>query len=486
MVDTSNSEGEEQKNLFEREVFANLTYKKIFYLLLAFLVLAVFHFYPSMAGLSSEGQTMIGILLMAAILWISEPIPLAVTGLLVMLTQPLLGVLSTDSVFSSFGNEAVFFLIGAFILASAIEKHGLHRRIALRFLSFFEQSPRYFTFGIMLACALMSFIMPEHGVAALFLPIITSVLIVMKVVPKQSNFGKVSMLSVAYGCSIGSLGTLIGGARNPLTVAFLSEQNITITFFEWMKYSLPIVFLALPLVWLVLQFSFPLEVEDMTLAKKEISNQVAKMGSFDRKESVVTGVLFLTIFLWLFFSHSALGLAGIALLGGSLLFISGSLEWEDVEKRIPWGVVLLYGGAITLGVGLQSTGAANWIARQIFSSLEINIFLVIIGLIVFTILLTNVMSNTGAVAVLLPIGLAVSNSMSNISPLFSSMLIALSGGLAFMLVIATPGNAITYSSGYYSIRDLFKAGLIANLICIAVIFLVAVVYWMGVLKLHLV
>ena len=476
---------EHKKN---KEKLTDFSQKNLFFIILAFCILAIFsitaYYEITPTGLKPEGQIMIGILLMAAILWITEALPLAVTGLLIMIIQPLLHVMSAEKVFSSFGNQAVFFLIGAFILASAIEKYGLHKRIALNFLRRFEHNPRFFTFGIMSSCALLSFVMPEHGVAALFLPIITSVLIAMKIVPKQSNFGKISMLCVAYGCSIGSLGTLIGGARNPLTIGFLSNIGETVTFFEWMIYSVPVVIISLPLVWLILQYTFPIEINDITLAKKEISNQVAIQGKMGKPEITVTIIFLLTLLLWIFFSqYTYFGLAVIAILGGILLFITGCLNWKDVEQRVPWGIILLYGGAITLGLGILEKGAANWMAYAIFSSVGGNPYLAILCLIIITILLTNIMSNTAAVALLLPIGLAITTEITQISPLLASMTIALSGGLAFMLVIATPGNAITYSSGYFSTRDLFKAGSLANIICIAVVFIVAAVYWMGVLKL---
>jgi len=461
--------------------------RDIFFILLAFSILAIFYFAPNPEGLTQNGQIMIGILIMAAILWITEPIPLAVTGLLIMIMQPILQVLPPADVFSSFGNQAVFFLIGAFIIAAAIEKHGLHRRIALRFLSHFDENPKMFTLGIMVSCAFLSFVMPAHGVAALFLPIVLSILIAMKVVPKQSNFGKISMLAVAYGCSIGSLGTLIGGARNLLIVGILSKElGITITFIDWMIYSMPIVLISLPLVWLVLQFSFPIELKDITRAKNEIKNQVIKAGRISGKEMQVLLILGLTIFLWIFFSNSVyFGLAVIAIFGAILLFLAGCISWKDVENRVPWGIILLYGGAITLGIGIQQTGAGEWIANQLIQIAGANIYVVILVIIIFTVLLTNIMSNIGAVALLLPIGIAIAPELSA-SPLFISMIIALSGGLAFMLVVSTPGNAITYSSGYFSTKDLFKAGVLANIICIVIVFTVAVVYWIGVLGLHII
>lgn len=452
------------------------------FIILAFIVLLFFYLLPTPTGLTNSGKLMIGILIMAAILWITEPIPLAVTGLLIMIMQPLLNIRTPAQVFSSFGSNAVFFLIGAFIIAGAIEKHGLHRRIALKFLSYFEKNPHSFTFGIMISCAILTFIMPEHGVAALFLPIVLSILITMKITPKQSNFGKISMLSIAYGCSIGSLGTLIGGARNIFTIDVLARQiGKNIGFFEWMTYSMPIVIITIPLVWLTLQLLFPIEIKDITTAKKEISNQVAKAGRISRNEITVLVILIITIILWIIFSSTTYyGLAVIAILGSILLFITHSITWKDVENRVPWGIILLYGGAITLGVGMQETGAGTWIANQIFTAAGINPYAIILLLILITLLLTNIMSNIGAVAILIPLGLSIPPN-TGITPLLASLTIALTGGLAFMFVISTPGNAITYSSGYFTTRDLLKAGAVANIICILIVFTIATIYWIGVL-----
>lgn len=461
-----------------------LSWKTISIFLFCLAILIVFYLLPNPEGLTYEGKMMIGVLITAAILWITEPIPLAVTGLFIMILQPLLFIMPAQEVFSSFGNQAVFFLIGAFIIAGAVEKHGLHRRIALGFLKRFEKSPRSFTFGIMLSCALLSFIMPEHGVAALFVPIVASILIAMRIMPRESNFGKISMLSVAYGCSIGSLGTLIGGARNPLTISELSNIGITVSFFDWMVMAVPVVFISLPVVWLILQISYPIEIQDIGLARKSIEQQVTTQGSISKNEIKVAVILSFTICMWVLFSHyTYFGLAGIALLGGMILFFTDTINWKDVERKIPWGIILLYGGAITLGVGLNSTGAGAWLASMIVSNIPLNPLMILLAMICVTIVLTNLMSNTGAVAVILPVGLSIASEIAGISSLLMAMVIALSGGLAFIFVIATPANAIAYSSGYFSIRDLAKTGFLANTVCIVILLLVAIIYWMGVLRL---
>jgi sodium-dependent dicarboxylate transporter 2/3/5 len=460
--------------------------RTVLLIILLLCIVAGSYFLPTPAGLSRNGQMMIGIMIIGAILWITELIPIAATGILIIIMQPILGTLPAAEVFSSFGNQAIFFLIGAFILAAAIEKYGLHRRLALRLLSFFVKKPRLLSLGIMASCTLLSFIMPEHGVAALFLPIVTSILLVTKVQPRQSNFGKICTLSIAYGCSIGSLGTLVGGARNPLTITLLANLNppITVTFLDWMVYAMPVVFITFPVVWLVLNFSFPIEITTIENVKQELLQQKAQIGRLTRSELTVIGIVALTIVLWVFFTFPPyFGLAVIALTGSVLLFFTGKISWRDVEERVPWGIILLYGGAITLGVGMQKTGAGAWMAYQIFEAVGSNAYLVIIGLIVLTIVLTEFMSNVAAVAILLPIGLSVAAEVPGVSPLLAAMIIALSGGLAFMLVISTPGNAIAYSSGYFSTRDLLRAGVWSNICCILIIFGVAVVYWKGVLGL---
>jgi sodium-dependent dicarboxylate transporter 2/3/5 len=257
-----------------------------------------------------------------------------------------------------------------------------------------------------------------------------------------------------------------------------------------MVYSMPVVFIALPLVWLALQFSFPIKIKDITAAKNEIKNQVASAGKISKNELTVLIILSLTVIMWIIFSQPEItntygkyyGLAVVAVIGGILLFFTGLLNWKDVEKRVPWGIILLYGGAITLGLGIEKSGAGNWIANGLFSISGDNLFILILAIILITVILTNIMSNIAAVAILLPIGISVANNLQ-INPLLTAMIIALSGGLAFMFVISTPGNAITYSSGYFSTKDLLKAGFISNILCILVIFIVAILYWVMVLGL---
>jgi sodium-dependent dicarboxylate transporter 2/3/5 len=464
--------------------------KRIAVLIAGFIILVIFYFLPTPGtfeyngeevALGDDGKMMLGILVLGVVLWISEAIPLAITGLLVMILQPILYLAHPREVFSAFGNTAVFFLMGAFIIAGAIEKQGLHKRMALSLLQKFKGSPKVFTFGILLSSALLSFIMPNLAVAALMLPIVLSILITMNIMPRVSNFGKVSMLSIAFGCSIGSIGTLIGGARNPLTIGILEAEypNISISFLEWMIYCIPIVFIALPCVWLFLITFFPLEVKDLKGVDKKLSQEIHELGSMRTEEKTVIFILIGTIVAWIviptFFSN--IGLAVVAIFSAVILFFSGTITWQDIERRVPWGIILLYGGAITLGVGMVETGAAKWLAIELIRLSGENLVVIILMIIGITVLFTNIMSNTAAIAMILPIGLGFVQVLGFDSPVFLSLLIASAGGFAFMLVIATPANVITYSAGYFSTKDLIRVGVILNFICILILFVISVTYW---------
>lgn len=456
-----------------------MNWKKTAILTLACLPVILTLLLPTPPGLGRDGQVMIGILLMAVVLWISEVIPLPATGLLIIILQPLLGVMKSGKVFSSFGNKAIFFLLGSLTLAAAIEKHGLHRRAALKALTYFEYGPRRFILGVMIVGAVLSFGIPEHAVAALLLPILMHILTSMELVPRESNFGILTMLALTYGTSIGSWGTLLGGARNPLTVGFLGETlGYNVTFLDWMKMSFPAVVLMVPLSWFILLKLFPPEVDHQDLKKTqdEMIEDSRKLGKMRREEKLTLAIYGFTILMWLTLSE-VLGVAVIACFGASLLFPLGIVDWRDVEERVNWGLILLYGGAITMGVSIGKTGAGKWLAGGIVYLAGNNIYLGLIFILFIGFLLTSAMSNTAAVALLLPIGLALAGEISGLSPIAISFLIALSGGGAFMLVTASPSVTIAYSSGYFSPRDLLKCGGWLVLVTGVVLFVISITYW---------
>jgi len=441
-----------------------LTERKLFFLSLAFFVLIIFYFIPTPAGLTYEGKMMLGILLFGAILFVSEALPLGISGLLVMALPPILGIFPADEVFGFFGNEAVFFLIGAFMLAAGVQKSGLHRRISAKFLKFFGNSPRKFILGTLLLSSSLTLFMSEHAVVALLLPIVGAAIATLD---RGTSTGKAAMISLTYGATAGSVATLMGGARNPYTVAYLSENyGIHVSFLQWSAMALPVTLIMLPLLWLI--------IVGVHRPREIPSSSDFSGGKFSRDETVVLSVLILTVLILLFVK--SWGIAVAVIIGAVLLFIFNILNWRDVEKSMPWGIILLYGGAMTLGKGLQVTGASLWLASSIIEFLGENPYTILIVLLVLTVLMTEVMSHAAAVALMLPIGSAMAE-IAGMSVLGVSMAIALAGGFGYALLMGTPGNIMTYSTGYFRQRDIMKTGVIADILGIAVVFLMATVLW---------
>ncbi len=438
--------------------------RKAVYLATAFLILLIFYFLPQPAGLSYEGKMMLGILVFGAFLFISEALPLGMAGLLVMATPPILGIFSPQEVFGFFGNEAVFFLIGAFMLAAGVQKSGLHKRIATYMLKAFGKSSKLYILGILVLAASLSFIISEHAVVALLLPIIG---ISLLNVEKGSNMGKASMIALTYGATAGSVATLMGGARNPYTVAYLAENyGIHLSFLNWLIMALPVTLIMIPVLWtLIISVHTP---------EKFIVPNIERPGKIDSKEWIVIGILTFT-FIILLTIHSW-GIAVAVIIGAVLLFVCGILSWKDIEKSMPWGIILLYGGAMTLGKGLQVTGASEWLASSIVGIIGTNQYLILLILLVITVLMTELMSHAAAVALMLPIATGMA-SVTGMSVLVVSMAVALAGGFGYALLMGTPGNIMTYSTGYFKQKDIMKTGVLADMIGIGVVFLMATVLW---------
>ncbi len=432
---------------------------------------------PRPDGLSYEGQAMFAVLAFSIPMFLLQPIPLGLVGVLVMVLPLILGAADVGSTFSAFGNPAVFFLIGAFMISAAMEKTPLHRRISLLFLRTAGSSPRMLVLFTMLSGAFLSFLMPEHGVIVLLVPIITYVAASIGLVPLRSNLGKGMLIGAAYGCTIGSLGTPLGGARNPLTIGFLISRGIEVNFLRWMELSLPLVLLSILLVWGMLVLIFPPEMKRIKTIPQVLEDELGGLPPVTGRNLLVSLTLLLIIASFIILpSLFGVDLTLIALIGGVAIFLVGGMRWEDVESRIPWGIILLYGGAITLGVHLIESGGASFLADRIVDITGGSPFLSILLVVILTKLLTEFMSNTAAVSVLLPIGSAVFLA-AGLPVEMGAMLVGLSGGLAFMFLISTPGNLISFTSGYFSQKDLLKAGLLVNLVTIAAVFLTAYTYW---------
>jgi sodium-dependent dicarboxylate transporter 2/3/5 len=445
-------------------------------LVIALALLLVGLLFPRPEGLSQQGHRTLIVFAVCLILWVTQALPLSVTGLLVFVLLPLLNILTPKHTFSLFGNNAVFFILGALILSSGMMKTGLSTRIAFLFLSKFGRSPITLVLGVLLSSAFLTFWMPEHAVAALFFPIILEIAFALKLRPLQSRYGKLLFLSLAWGAVIGGVGTLLGGARNPLAIQILHQNyGISIGFFEWILAVFPLVILDLAAALVLLLLFFPPDLRDISPAVDILREEVAMRGPLSHGEKRMLVVMSATTILWITQSEM-LGLANIALMGAVSLFVLKVIEWEDAEEYVNWGIILMYGGAVAIATSLADTGAAQWLADAVFRDRTLSPFALLALTALASVLLTEGISNVAAVAILLPIGFSLGD-IHGINPIAIVYATAVTAGLAFCLPMGTPPNAICISSGYYRVADSVKPGLILMVISWLGFLLLVKAYW---------
>ncbi len=427
-------------------------------------------------GLSPEGQKALAVFALCVFFWVFEVLPLMITSLLAIILIPLSGVMTAPQTYALFGNEAVFFILGAFILAACIMKCGLSTRIALVVLKRFGHTPRGLLFSILLLNAFMSFGMSEHAVAAMNFPIIVEIAAVLRLNPRRSNYGKALFLSMAWGTTIGGVATLLGGARAPLALAMLRETTgQSFTFVQWAVFNLPLVLLLLLAGYLLILWFYPIDIEGVGEAEEALRARTQKLGRLRLEEMGVGGVVLATFAAWIFLGEE-FGLANVALASVVALFVLRLVTWRDIEGYVNWGVILMYGGAICLGSAINKSGAAAWMAGMTVSRWAVGGASVVAILSFLSIVLTEAMSNSAVVALLMPVSLGIAEQFG-MDPSIMALSIAVPAGLGFTLPISTPANAIAYSSGYLTIREMVVPGLILNLVSWVLFNLLAVTYW---------
>ncbi|MFW6237870.1 MAG: SLC13 family permease [Halanaerobiales bacterium] len=430
---------------------------------------------PTVEGLPVAGKNAIAVFVFTLTLWVTNVIPLAVTSLLGMALIPLFGVLSPDRSFALFGNKAIFFILGALIMAAGIQKTGLGVRVAYKIISRFNDNPRHMVGGVMVTAASLSCIMPEHAVAALLFPVVIQIARTYDLKPLESNLGKCLFLALAWGAVIGGITTYLGGARNLLAVDILQKNHgMYINFFEWIKMSIPIPVVILTITYFILVNMLPPE-EGISVTEEELGEIMLERKSLSRDELKLMGIVVIVIFSWLFFSRTV-DISITAVLGGVAVFIFKIVSWNEIMEYVNWNVILMYGGAIVVASSLTETGAAQWFSEAVFSGLAVGplIFIAVVSLI--TKVLTEGISNVAAVAIILPLSFSWGDIIG-INPVLVTLSVALAGGLAFCLPMGTPPNAIAFSAGYYKIGDVVKIGVILNFISWIVVLLVSKFYW---------
>jgi len=431
---------------------------------------------PTPDGLSIVGQKALAIFLLCLVFWVTSAIPLVATSLLAMVLLPVTHVLSPKETYALFGNEAVFFILGAFILAATLMKCGLSTRLALAILRRFGHTPKRLLLSLFLMNALMSFFMSEHGVAAMTFPITLEIARVLRLPPRQSNYGKALFIAMAWGTQIGGIATLLGGGRAPLAIGMLREASgQTFSFLEWSLTAWPIVAVLLVAGWRIILRWFPIDIDSVRAADQIIEDKVLRMGRMSVRERTIGLIMLATLAVWIA-GGEELGLANVALGAVVAIFVLKLLRWSDIEPYVNWGVLFMYGGAIALGSALNRSGASHWIAGVTISRWATNPIEVIAIISAFGIVLTEAMSHSAVVALLMPVALGIATQYG-MDPRIMAPAVALPSGLAFTLPVGTPGNAIAYASGYMQLRDMLVPGAVLVFVAWIAFNVTAIYYW---------
>ena len=445
-------------------------------------------------GLSDQGNAVLASTLWIAIWWTTEAIPIAVTSLLPIILFPLSGALTLEDTSSSFGHRYIFLYLGGFILALAIEKWNLHKRIALNIIKLIGTDVRKIILGFMIATSFLSMWISNTATAVMMLPIGIAIIKQMKDLKSTSQgentiFGKALMLSIAYSASIGGIATLIGTPPNLVFAGIVHElYDIEISFLQWIIFGLPISIILLTISWIYLtRVAFKFPQTNFEEGQAEINRQLKALGKIGYEEKIVLIVFILTGLAWisrtfllnLFLPN--LDDSIIALIAGICLFLINAgpdrdqkiMFWEDAVK-LPWGILLLFGGGLAIAAGFQESDLATWIAEsmvQLNGSSVIIILLVVVAAVNF---LTEITSNLATIAMLLPI-LAPTAILLDVHPYLLMVGATLSASCAFMLPVATPPNAVVFGSKYLKISDMVRVGLLMNVI--SIIFILLMVYF---------
>lgn len=446
------------------------------YLIMAisFFLFGLVLFLPRPEGLSLAGQRASAVFVLCVLFWVFQVVPLQITSIMAIVLLPLTGVMTSTEAFSLFGNNAVFFILGAFIISAVLVECGLSTRITCIVLQKAATTPRRLRLGILLFGAFASFWISEHAVAAMMFPIVLSV-VKSAELSDESRYARSLFLAMAWGCIIGGIATYLGGARNPLAMGILYEATgLKIGFMQWLIADIPVVITMLLVAILVLHARYPSEPINLKAATEILISERAKLGPITGREKGVAAVTLITILAWVFL-RIWVGLAVTAMAAVAVLFILKLTSWAEVEKEVNWGVFLMYGGAITLGQALHRTGAADWAIKSMLAGSTPHPLILLAAVILISMILTEFISNVAVVSLMMPVVISLAQTM-NMDPIVLTFAVALPSGLTFILPMGTPANAIALGSGYPKMYDFATAGPILILNAY-ILFMLAAAFW---------
>ncbi len=435
--------------------------------------------------ISVEADAVIAVALWMITWWITEAVSISVTALLPLLFFPILKIMSMDAVGANYGSPIVFLFFGGFVMALALEKVNLHKRIALSIIKITGTTPNKVVLGFMIATAVLSMWISNTASTVVMLPIAMSVIQLLihdadGFTKQDRNFALSVMLGIAFSANAGGIATVIGTPPNSVLIGLLeNEYTIEISFLKWMIIGLPFSIIMIALCYFVLvKVMFPNGDLKFNASKELIATELKKLGPTSKKEKMVLVIFAVAIFLWIFrtvinsilpflqLSDTMISMfAAIALFAIPFNLKKGDfiLEWKDTQK-LAWGILILFGGGLALAKGMSVTGIVDLVAGAIAES-DISILLTATLLIFLMLFMTELMSNVALVAVLAPVvaGIAIGLGLPIVHLLIP---ITIASSCAFMLPMATPPNAIVFASGYIKVNEMAKAGIILNMLAV--------------------
>ena len=447
---------------------------------------------PNPEGLSSEGRITAAVFLLMGIWWAFEAIPLQVTALMPLILFPLLNVEEIAVISREYMNKVQFLFAGGFIIALAIQKWNLHKRVALNILKFSGLNSRGIVASFMVASAVLSMWVMNTSTAIMLLPVGISVIKVISDTVndisdnQKFNFQLCLLLGIAYAASVGGIATPIGTSPNGVLIQFASNNyDYDIGFANWISIGLPITLGLGPLIWIFLtRIIFPVNFSATQESKEKLNLMLKELGPMSNEEKKVIVVFLITAFFWIF-RQLIDNLPGLSLLDDSVIAITGAVSlffinesnnkdklliWDDVQSGFPWGLIFLFGGGMALAYVVNDSGLALWLASLIPS--ETYFWIILLTVIVMVVLLTELTSNLTTTITFLPVVASVGLNMG-IDPLLLILPLTISASCAFMLPVATPPNSIVYASNLIPIQKMVRAGIFINISSILYVFIIS-------------
>jgi len=460
-------------------------------LILGPLLFFIIYFFFSPEGLSSEGLGILASTVWMAAWWVTEAIPIPATALLPVILFPLSGGLDMAGTTSSYASDTIFLFLGGFVIALAMQRWDLHKRIALGIISVIGTNTNRLILGFMVATAFLSMWISNTATAMMMVPIGLAITSQVSSSLSEQNrtetsaFGKSLMLAIAYSASIGGLSTLIGSPPNAILAGtFQDIFGIEISFAAWMSFGVPLAWIFIFLAWFYLiKFAFPIKEKEIPGGKRIINEEKANLGPASYEEKAVGIIFVLAALAWILRTfvlqkiNPNIDDATIAIIAALLLFLVPSksvkgdhlMNWNSAVK-LPWGILLLFGGGLAIAEGFTTSGLSEWIGNQLNVLQGINLIVVILCVTLLVIFMTEISSNTATATMMYPIMAALAMAL-DVHPFALMAAAGLAATSAFMMPVATPPNAVVFGSGYLRIPDMAKAGFFLNLIATALIVL---------------